>query len=62
MKYSKLIITTSCLFVLIAGIIGIINFVEQNNRPIFVLILGSIVLVLQQILLRAAKNKLINFH
>jgi hypothetical protein len=59
-KRVVLTVTTLCLIFLIIGIICIYNFVNQGDRPMFILLLGTIIMVFQQVIFGVLKNKLKN--
>jgi hypothetical protein len=59
-KCIVLTVTTLCLIFLIIGIIFIYNFVNQVDRPMFILLLGAIIMVFQQVILGVIKIKMKN--
>ncbi|WP_428912164.1 hypothetical protein [Niallia sp. Krafla_26] len=57
MKKTKIIVKIFCLIILIIGIISIYFFAESNERPILVLMLGAIIILIQQVMLRFIKKR-----
>ncbi|WML46736.1 hypothetical protein RCG23_13905 [Neobacillus sp. PS3-34] len=57
MKSAKMVVTISCLIVLIIGEISIYFIVERSERPILVFMFGAIMILFQQIILRSVKKK-----
>ncbi|MGO4887297.1 hypothetical protein ACJ2A9_06045 [Anaerobacillus sp. MEB173] len=59
-KRVVLIVTTSSLIFLLIGIICIYNFANRVDRPMFILLLGAIIMAFQQVILRVIENKMKN--
>ncbi|MDN3015689.1 hypothetical protein PH210_05630 [Paenibacillus sp. BSR1-1] len=56
MKKTKIIVTIFCLFILIIGITSIYFFAEGIERPKLVLMLGAILIFIQQVILLFIKK------
>lgn len=56
LKNPKIIVTISCLFILIVGIISIYFLANRTERPALVLMFGSFMILLQQVFLKVIKK------
>ncbi|GAE29428.1 hypothetical protein [Halalkalibacter hemicellulosilyticus] len=57
MKKEKITVTLSCVVILLVGIFYINASAERSERPVLVLILGSIMIVIQRIVMWNLKYK-----